>query len=470
MRLPRLSHPQSPHDDPGVAGLPTGIEDLVVLDQVLVAAVLDGDVGGAVDEVVGRLVAGSLVKPDRLRVGALPASEVVDVAVAHVVAPRRQGAAVTSRQADRLGAYAVELAVEHADAGAAVGRDPLAADVAQNAAVDHRVARVRDDDAVAAGQLEGQSLEADMADAVETDEGRAGAPVQGQHDLGGIQLVRRPEIELAVGPFGRIRVAFEVPLPGQVDLLEEIEAVPEAAGRDRVPRAVGDGEDVGDRVDGGDRQVLVRPQVAPVPVDPGGGGFGPAVRAVVVVHEGRLAEGPVDQGEVLVRPAAQGKDLAVEAQLGVDRPVVRAGEVAEAGDAEGGKVAFDEVSPGRRIDPVPDGGVRPRSGEAGRVDGGPADEAGGLAVEGPVRNRGSLTAGIPGTQAELRVPEVAAAPDPDSSACASGIARCGSAHGVAGALEAGVGSLPGAGVGVVPVRGDEKLDGASRRRRDQAGA
>ena len=401
---------------------------------------------------------------------AQPAAEVVDVAIAHIVAPRRQGAAVTSRQADRLGADAVELAVEHADAGAAAGRDPLAADVARNAAVDHCVARVLDDDAVAAGQLEGQSLEADMADAVETDEGRAVAPVQGQHDLGGIQLVRRPEIELAVGLFGRIRVAFEVPLPGQVDLFEEIEAVPEAAGRDRVPRGIGDGEDVGDRVDGGDRQVLVRPQVAPVPVDPGGRGFRPAVRAVVVVHEGRLAEGPVDEGEVLVRPAAQGHDLAVVAQLGVNRPVVRAGEVPEAGDAESGQVAFDEVAAGRRIEPVPDGGVPPRSGETVRVDGGPAYEAGDLAVEGPVRNRRSIAAGILGAEAELGVSEVTASPDPYRRACAPGSARSGNAHGVAGPLEAGERLLPRAGVGVVAFRGDEELDGASRARGEQAGA
>ena len=76
---------------------------------------------------------------------------------------------------------------------------------------------------------------------------------------------------------------------------------------------------------------------------------------MVVVHEGGLAEGPVDEGEVLVRPAAEGKDLAVEAQLGVDRLIMGAGEVAEGGEAEGGKVALDEVAAGGRIEPVPDG-------------------------------------------------------------------------------------------------------------------
>ena len=149
---------------------------------------------------------------------------------------------------------------------------------------------------------------------------------------------------------------------------------------------------------------------------------------------------------------------------------MRAGEVAEAGDAEGGQVAFDEVSAGGRIEPVPGRRVRPRSGEAGRVDGRPADEAGDLAVEGHVRNQRSLAAGILGAEAELGVPEVAAAPDPYRRACALGTARSGGAHGVAGALEAGERLLPGAGVGVVAVRGDEELDGASRAQGEQRGA
>ena len=130
-----------------------------------------------------------------------------------------------------------------------------------------------------------------------------------------------------------------------------------------------------------------------------------------------------------------------------------AGEIAEGGDAEGGKAALDEVAAGGRIEPVPDGGVRPGRGETVRVDDGPADEARGLAFQGLVCNRRALAAGILRAETELGVPEVAASPDPYRRAFAPGSARSGGAHGVAGALEAGERLLLGAGIGVVAVLG-----------------
>ena len=71
--------------------------DLVVLDQVVVAAELDRVVGPVVDEVVGNPNTYP-VDADRRTVRAIQASKVVDVVVLRVVAGRGKSLAITATE------------------------------------------------------------------------------------------------------------------------------------------------------------------------------------------------------------------------------------------------------------------------------------------------------------------------------------------------------------------------------------
>ena len=359
-------------------------------------------------------------------------------------------------QLDAGPGYLVEVAAADAVAGAADDDGDAGAEVADRAAGDLVVAAALDDDRLVVGGLEGDSPHQHVAGLLH-DEHRFGQ--LRKEDLGPGEVGGRPEVEDAAA-------AVEVPLPGLVQLfedVEEVEALPLAVPVLVVGLLRPDFPLV--EVEHLDAVVLVPPVVHPVPVHPEVAGVRPARGAVVVVGEAAVVavalgfdEGPAlgdgaDLQPLPVRVAGQRHVAGVADQLGAG--AADRGRHAEVGGAGCPQVGLHDAGPGLRPQAFEDAAVFHLS-PFGKPH--PSDEADLPGARLRLPDGGGLAgAGVFRPEQQGFGDAVGAAPQVDDGRPRQGSCCAPRPQGVAGRGRGGEGSVAGAGVGVAAVRRDEQL-------------
>ena len=315
-RAPHRPVPAGVHR-PGVVGFQAHIVDLVVLDDVVVAAESDGHVRGVVDKVVRRPVADAAQR-DGGCVHAVPSSVVMDMVILGDVSAGGERRTLSSSQADTASTGPVDITGYDGAIVAVANLHGVAAGISQHAPGDFRLCAVIHYDGCSATRLEDNPFYRNMRDL-----GKVHERIQHGNDRPAFLHRRwRPEIKST-------RFAIQVPLAGRIELGQDIHPVEPLADAVSVMMVGWDnGDDTLVGIDGFDLLPLIGPIPEPVAVDPHVIFLGPAFRPVALVHElarltalrpshvhGAGLDEINDFDKSLVRPPCQRHGLILEEQL-----------------------------------------------------------------------------------------------------------------------------------------------------------
>ena len=158
-------------DRAGIAGFGADAVDLVVLQDMIVAALIHALEGRVVDEIVRDMLADALEEYPILA-GAQPLTVVVDMVVENLVVRRRERGAIAPGDVNGAEGEVMEITADDAVPLAGGDDEGLAAEFAEGGAGDLTLLPPCDHDPAAPTMLESEALEGNVGDLVEGDKRR----------------------------------------------------------------------------------------------------------------------------------------------------------------------------------------------------------------------------------------------------------------------------------------------------------